>query len=124
MVEIYNMKAETSKTLKSISTLKKVSTDYPSTWNTFPIAIYRTSRSPHFIDALKQELQSYWQITIEVYGDSKTGSLTNIVKEIMEQFNNIGFQGDAKDANTADLNRVICVFSAVVDNVTKQVSKK
>ncbi|EOL45819.1 hypothetical protein [Enterococcus caccae] len=124
MIDIYNMKFETSKILKSISVLKKVSTDYPSSWNTFPIAIYRTSRSPHFIDAFQQELQSYWQITVEVYGDSKTGNLTNIVKEIMEQFNIIGFQGDAKDANTAGLNRVICVFSAIVDNVTRQVSKK
>ena len=51
-------------------------------------------------------------------------SLTTIVNNIIEQFGDIGFTGTQRDANTADLKRVIIELSAIVDNKTKYVYSK
>lgn len=115
------MKAITVSILGAIPEIKKVTTDYPSTWNTFPTAIYRAFNTPRFVDSDGEELQTKWSITIELYSKS---SLTDIVNNIIEQFGDIGFTGTSKDANTADLKRVIIDLSAVVDNKTKYVYSK
>lgn len=107
--------------MSGISEIKKIATDYPSTWNTFPTAIYRTVNNPHFVDGSGEELQTKWSITIELYSKS---SLTTIVNNIVEQFGDIGFTGTQRDANTADLKRVIIELSAIVDNKTKYVYSK
>lgn len=57
-MEKVNMKVVTVDILKAITELKKIASDYPSTWNTFPIAIYRTSTSPHFTDASGQDVMA------------------------------------------------------------------
>lgn len=116
-----NMKQVTVEVLQSVPAIKKIATDYPSTWNTFPMAIYRTTNQPQQLDALGNELQTKWMITIEIYG---TTSLTNIAGSVLDTFGDIGFFGTAKDANTADLKRIIVEVSAVVDNITKYVFTK
>jgi len=116
-----NMKQVTVDVLKSVPEIKKIATDYPSNWTTFPTAIYRTVSKPYQVDALGQELQTQWTVTIEIYG---TTSLTNIAGSVLDTFGGIGFFGTTKDANTADLKRVIVEVSAVVDNVTKYVYQK
>ena len=116
-----NMKTVTVEVLQSVEEIKKVVTDYPSNWTTFPTAVYRTSNKPYQVDALRQELQTQWTITVELYGN---GSLTAIAGKVMDAFGVIGFTGTTKDANTADLKRVIVEVAAVVDNVTKYVYQK
>lgn len=120
-MEIINMKSVTVEVLKSVPEIKKVATDYPSNWTTFPTAIYRTVNKPYQIDALGEELQTQWTITVELYGNS---SLTAIATQVLETFGTIGFTGTTKDANTADLKRVVIEVSAIVDNVTKYVYQK
>lgn len=115
------MKAATFDILKSITELKKIASDYPITWNNFPLAIYRTSTSPRFTDANGQELQSKWNVTIELFSNT---SLTDITAILLQKFGEIGFTGTSKDANTADLKRVIIDLSAIVDNTTKYVYSK
>lgn len=107
--------------MSGISEIKKIAMDYPSTWNTFPTAIYRTANNPHFVDGSGDEIQTKWSITIELYSKS---SLTTIVNNVIEQFGDIGFTGTQRDANTADLKRVIIELSAIVDNKTKYVYSK
>ena len=120
-MEKVNIKVATVSILSGISEIKKVATDYPSTWNTFPTAIYRTANTSHFVDSSGEELQTKWSITIELYSKS---SLTSITNNIIEQFGDIGFTGTQRDANTADLKRVIIDLSAIVDNKTKYVYSK
>lgn len=120
-MEKINIKTVVVSILKDISAIKKVAADYPTTWNTFPTAIYRTSSKPNFVDYNGEELQTQWNVTIELYGN---GSLTDIVTQIMNAFGDIGFFGTSKDANTADLTRVIIELSAIVDNKTKYVYSK
>ena len=81
----------------------------------------RTVNNPHFVDGSGEELQTKWSITIELYSKS---SLTTIVNNVIEQFGDIGFTGTQRDANTADLKRVIIELSAIVDNKTKYVYSK
>lgn len=121
-MEIVNMKQVTTTILKSIESITKVSTDYPATWNTFPSAVYRTSNKPHAKDFEGNELQTYWTVTVELYSNSV--SLTPIANELISKFNMIGFTGSSRDANTASLKRVVCEFSAIVDNKTKYVYQK
>lgn len=120
-MERVNMKAVTVEVLQAVTAIKKIAADYPSTWNTFPLAIYRTANKPHQIDSLGKELQTEWTITVELYGDKNQ---TSIAESVLSTFGNIGFSGTAKDANTADLKRIIIEVTAVVDNVTKYVYKK
>lgn len=120
-MEKVNIKVATVSILNAISEIKKVATDYPSTWNDFPTAIYRTVNNPHFVDGSGDELQTKWSITIELYSKS---SLTTIVNNVIDQFGDIGFTGTQRDANTADLKRVIIELSAIVDNKTKYVYSK
>lgn len=100
--------------------IKKSSTDYPSTW-VFPIAIYRTADKPHAVDFEKNELQTEWKITIEVFGNENSSDIAN---ELVKRISELGFKGDCKDANTADKKRVICDFIGIVDNVTRYVFHK
>lgn len=115
------MKPIIYRTLKNVEEIQKIATDYPSNWTTFPAAIYRTSSKPKEIDSQKKELQTTWMITIELYGNT---SLTPLTSLVIEKFNSIGFTGTSKDANTADMYRVIIELTGVVDNVTKYVYKK
>ena len=118
-----NLKAITAdilSKLKADGLIKKVATDYPSNWD-FPILIYRTADKPHAIDFQKNELQTEWTITIEIYGNN---SLTAISNRVIEEFSSIGFRGSSEDANTADKKRVVCKLTGIVDNVTKYVYQK
>lgn len=119
-IKIKVITADILSRLREEGLLKKVATDYPSNWD-FPIAIYRTSDKPHAVDFKKNELQTEWTITIEIYGSQ---SLTDISSRIIDEFSRIGFQGSSEDANTADKKRVVCKFTAIVDNVTKHVYQK
>jgi hypothetical protein len=120
-MERINMKEVTVEVLRVVTAIKKIAADYPSTWNTFPLAIYRTANKPYQIDSLGNELQTEWTIIVELYGDK---SQTSIAESVLNTFGSIGFSGTAKDANTADLKRIIIEVSAVVDNYTKYVFKK
>lgn len=120
-MEKINMKAVTFSLLSGVTAIKKARTDYPSDWNIFPTAIYRTSSKPHFVDLNQEELQTSWQINIEIYGDK---SLTDIGNDIMTKFRSIGFKGTCRDSNTAGLKRIIIDVSAIVDNTTKYVFEK
>ena len=120
---IYDMQLETWQTLYDMNELELILPDYPKSWSEFPMAIYRTKRTPHFEDS-DGEQQSSWTITIELYGDSKTGDLTPIANKISEHFKNIGFLGSDTDANVADLSRKILEFRGIVDNVTHFVYQK
>lgn len=111
---IYNMNIEVIRILKSISEIKLCAADYPDEWSTFPAAIYRSSHDPVQVDADQIERQTHWNITVELYTDS--GSLTDIAEKLRSAFAKIGFFGNTKQSNTADLRRVICTFSAVIDN--------
>lgn len=106
---------------KTDGTLKQVKTDYPKSWNDFPTAIHRTSSKPYFIDADQKELQTQWHITIELYHNK---SLTDIVKRISERFNDVRINLSDKDANTANLRRVILEAEFIVDNTLKIVYEK
>lgn len=120
-MEKVNIKVATVSILNDIPEIKKVATDYPTTWNTFPSAIYRAVNTPHFVDGSGQELQTKWSVTIELYSND---SLTSIVNTLVEQFGKLGFTGTQRDANTADLKRIIIELSAIVDNKTKYVYSK
>ena len=106
---------------KADGTLKKVATDYPKSWNDFPTAIYRTSSKPYFTDAHQNELQTQWNITIELYHNK---SLTDITKRLNERFSNVRIYLSEKDGNTADLRRVILESEFIVDNTLKIIYEK
>lgn len=120
-MEKIDIKVITLAVLKDIPDIKKAASDYPKSWSVFPSAIYRTSTSPHFTDASGQELQSKWNVTIELFSNA---SLTDITATVLQKFGYIGFTGTSKDANTADLRRIIIDLSAIVDNTTKYVYSK
>lgn len=115
------MKAVVVSALKEIKDIKKIGSDYPTSWNVFPSAIYRTNSKPKAIDSEGKELQTNWTVTIELYSNN---SLTDIADEVLSKFGEIGFFGTQKDANTADLKRIVIELFAVVDNVTKYVYSK
>lgn len=123
-MDIFNMKEEAVRLLKEVPEIKKISTDYPANWTTFPMVIYRTIRTPWFIDAEKQELQSQWRIEIELYGEKKAGSLTEIANNILRAFNAVGFVGTSRESNTPIANRIIISVSGIIDNVTRFVYQK
>lgn len=106
---------------KADGTLKKVATDYPKTWNDFPTAIYRTSSKSHFTDAHQNELQTQWNITIELYHNK---SLTDITKRLNERFSDVRINLFKKDGNAANLRRVILEAEFIVDNTLKIVYEK
>ena len=106
---------------KADGTLKKVATDYPKSWNDFPTAIYRTSSKPYFTDAHQNELQTQWNITIELYHNK---SLTDITKRLNERFSDVRIYLSEKDGNTADLRRVILESEFIVDNTLKIIYEK
>ncbi|MDT2782892.1 hypothetical protein P7H41_13160 [Vagococcus fluvialis] len=106
---------------KADGTLKKIATDYPKSWNDFPTAIYRTSSKPHFTDANQNELQTQWNITIELYHNK---SLTDITKRLNERFSDVRIYLSEKDGNTADLRRVILEAEFIVDNTLKIICEK
>lgn len=106
---------------KADGTLKKVSTDYPKSWNEFPTAVYRTSSKPYFTDADQNELQTQWNITVELYHNK---TLADITKRVTERFNDVRINLSEKDGNTADLRRVILEAEFIVDNTLKIIYEK
>ncbi|MBO0442834.1 hypothetical protein JZO79_04375 [Vagococcus fluvialis] len=106
---------------KADGTLKKIATDYPKSWNDFPTAIYRASSKPHFTDANQNELQTQWNITIELYHNK---TLTDITKRLNERFSDVRIHLSEKDGNTADLRRVILEAEFIVDNTLKIIYEK
>ncbi|ODJ54795.1 hypothetical protein [Brochothrix thermosphacta] len=102
-------------------TIAKFGTDYPTTWNQFPLVIYRTADKPLAVDSDKLELRTEWNITLEIYHQS---TVTQIAQQIVDRLSAVGFLCALTDANTAGLKRVICTASGVVDNATKHVYHK
>lgn len=101
--------------------LKKIATDYPKNWVELPIAIYRTKSEPHFTDADNNELQTKWNVTIELYSDK---GLTDIAERIIKRFGDVGINLSKKDGNTADLKRNILDGQFIVDNTLKIIYEK
>lgn len=101
--------------------LKKVATDYPKNWVELPIAIYRTKSEAHFIDADNNELQTKWNVTIELYSDK---GLTDVTERIIKRFGDVGIRLSKKDGNTADLKRNILDGQFIVDNTLKIIYEK
>ncbi|MDK1716632.1 hypothetical protein [Dellaglioa algida] len=118
-MEIINIKQVVSTLLHKIPELKKVVTDYPSSLEEFPSAIYTTSHVPKFIDDEGNELQTEWTVTIELLSDK--GSLTLLENEVLAAFSVIGFNGQSRGANTAFFKRNVIELKAIVDNQTKYV---
>lgn len=116
---IYNMNAEVMRVLNSIKSLKLRAADYPDDWTQFPAVIYHTVHSPAHIDAYQRETQTSWAVTVELYTDS--GSLTDITEELRTAMGSIGFFGQTSQSNTAGLRRMVCTFSATVDNDMRRV---
>ena len=116
---IFNLKPTVMDILNSVNELKLKSPSYPAVWSQYPMAIYRTSHQPAFINADHHESQTSWSVTIELYTDN--GSLTAITNKLSDAFAELGFSCAANDANTAGLSRVVCQFSAVIDNDTRRV---
>lgn len=117
-MDVINIKPIIVSLLKEIPEIKKVATEYPVIWTTFPSAIYRTTRTPYAVDADKNEMQSLWTVTIDLYAEA---SLTTIQTKVAEKMKSIGFVGNAVDSNTASLIRVACEFKAIVDNESRHV---
>lgn len=116
-MEVINIKPIVVKLLKEITEIQKVATEYPVIWTTFPSAIYRTTQTPYALDADKNELQTLWTVSIDLYSDA---SLTLIKSKVTEKMRSIGFVGGKVDSNTASLIREACEFKAIVDNETRQ----
>ncbi|WEG74415.1 hypothetical protein [Vagococcus intermedius] len=116
-----DIKEITQTLLANINGINKASSSYPTSWQIFPSAIHKTSSKPHFIDFEGNELQSEWNITIELYSDK---TLTDITDHVIQRFSNIGFNLSKKDANTAEMKRVILEAVAIVDNNSKIVYQK
>ena len=55
-MDVINIKPIIVSLLKEIPEIKKVATEYPVIWTTFPAAIYRTTQTPYAIDADKNEM--------------------------------------------------------------------
>ncbi|HFE9852471.1 TPA: hypothetical protein ACGBG5_002937 [Enterococcus faecalis] len=121
---IFNMEIATFQLLSDIKELEKVVKEYPESWEIFPMAVFKTKRTPHVVDINKEEVQSYWTVTIEIYEDSYTDLIGTIINQVDQAFKNIGFVGTVTDANTAGLTRKICEYSAVIDNGTHFVYQK
>jgi len=123
-MEVINIKLVIAQLLNEFrenKDLKKVATDYPKNWVELPIAIYRTKSEPHFIDADNKELQTQWNITIELYSDK---GLTGITERVIRRFGDVGISLSKKDGNTADLKRNILESQFIVDNTLKIIYEK
>ncbi|MER2110048.1 MAG: hypothetical protein ABS889_03840 [Desemzia incerta] len=117
-MDVINIKPIIVSLLKEIPEIKKVATEYPVIWTTFPAAIYRTTQTPYAIDADKNEMQTLWTVTIDLYAET---SLTDIHSKVSEKMKSIGFVGNAVDSNNASLIRVAREFKAIVDNEERRV---
>lgn len=112
------MKLEVVKVLDSVAALADFSTDYPSEMNTFPYAVYRTTATPHFVDSNRDEVQTKWNVFIEIYG---IGSVSNAAKDIYVGMADLGFRITQRDSNVAGLFRIVLECHGVVDNKMKRV---
>lgn len=121
MMNVFNIKLLVATLLRDINEFKTVSTDYPTKWDNVPIAIYRTSSTPFFVDAHSNELQTKWRVTIEVYSNK---SLASLVKKVEERFEREGISLKRKDSNTAVLKRVVLDAEFIVDNTIKVIYDK
>lgn len=120
-MNVFNVKLLVATLLREIKDFKIVSTDYPSKWDDVPIAIYRTSSTPHFVDAHNNELQTKWRVTIEVYSNQ---SLANLVKRVEGRFEREGINLKRKDGNTAVMKRIVLDADFIVDNTLKVIYDK
>jgi len=121
MTEVIDMKPVFVNALKSVTELKSTRTNYPKDWKSvqFPMAIYRASKKPHYLEQGYDEWQTYWTVVIELYANN--GSLTSIKNSLLESFAQIGFTGKWKDGNTAGLKRIEIELKAIVDNNLKTI---
>lgn len=113
-----NLKHDIANILANTTSLADFSTDYPQELNTFPYAIYRTVTTPVEIDANRQELQTRWDIIIEVYGES---SVSSIVDEITLQLQELGLRVGQKDSHVAGLKRIVISGYGIIDNATSHI---
>lgn len=113
-----NVKMEVVKVLESVPALADFSTDYPEEMTVFPYAVYRTVAIPHFINADREEVQTRWQILIEIYG---TKSVSSIATSVYNGMRGTGFKVTQRDSNVAGLKRIVLDCHGIVDNVMRQV---
>lgn len=112
-----NLKTEVVTILTNTVGLADFSTDYPDDFSVFPYAIYRTLARPKEVNNKREEIQTQWVVTIELYGKK---SLTVITNDILARMRRLGFQVDVRDANVAGLKRNVLTAHIIVDNVTRQ----
>lgn len=118
MMQKINMKTEVVKVLDSVTSLADFSTDYPEDMTVFPYAVYRTIASPHFVDANRDEVQTRWQVLIEIYG---TKSVSSIATSVYNGMRGMGFKVTQRDSNVSGFNRIVLDCHGIVDNAMRQV---
>ncbi|MFT8836859.1 hypothetical protein [Liquorilactobacillus satsumensis] len=121
-MEIFNVKSQVFKTLKSVTEIKQVSTTYPDQFVAYPAAVYYAQHKAYFRDNHMQELQTEWTITIDLFIDQ--GSLTSITNQLISLFSDMGFSNDVGDDNLAGITRCVLRFTGVVDNQSLRVFQK
>lgn len=118
MMKKLNMKLEVVRLLDTVSGLADFSTTYPKDMNIFPYAVYRTTATPHFLDGERREVQTRWNVSIDIYGIKSVSSVAN---EIYDGMKALGFEVTQRDSNTPDFFRVILECRGIVDNDMKHI---
>lgn len=104
---------ETLEKYENSGQIKLIATDYPAEMKDFPTAIYRTSSSPFFIGADKNEDQTKWAITVELFSDK---GLERLVSEVAKDFRLLGFKVSESGGNMANIKRKILKINGIADN--------
>ncbi len=118
-LEIINIKQLVADILSKQTDLNYCGTNYPDELTKFPAAIYHTAHKPHFIDSDKQELETDWTVSIDLFNDH--GSLTEISNKLVNELVKLGFSYTSGDQNLAGVKRTALVFNAMVDNQRRMV---
>lgn len=121
-MEIINIKQLVADILSKQTRLNYCGTSYPDEFTKFPAAVYHTSHSPNYIDSDKQELETNWTVSIDLFNDH--GSLTTLSNTLVSEFVNLGFSYTSGDQNLSGVKRTVLVFNAMVDNQRRMVFQK
>ena len=112
----------TYQTLKSVTDIKAVATNYPDSFAVYPTAIYQTSHSSNFVNSDMEELQTDWTITVDLFTDY--GSLIDIANQLMDKFGAMGFKNDTGTQDMNGITRMVIRFTGTVDNQQARVYQK
>lgn len=108
-----NVKALIRQELLEVDGVNAVLQTYPKTLTEVPIIIFRTTRRPNFITAMKEEILTDWRIELEIISK---GDPECIAKEVQAKLTELGFEGNFSDSNLSDYNRMTATFRGIVDN--------